>query len=83
MPYIAQYKRDELNDGVPPMNVGSLNYVLTKLILRYLRNRCLSYETCNEIVGVLDNVKDEFKRRVQYPYEDKKKKENGDVYEGI
>ena len=40
----------------------------------------MSYATCNDIVGALDNCKDEFRRRIQHPYEDKKLRENGDVY---
>ena len=63
-----------------PHGAGELNYVITKALVDYLRTHGLSYQTCNDIVGALDNAKDEFKRRVQDPYEDHKIKENGDVY---
>ena len=47
----------------------------------YLKKRGKSYTVLNEIVGVLEQVKDEFQRRVVHPYEDKKRMENGDVYQ--
>jgi hypothetical protein len=34
----------------------------------------------NDVVGALDGAKAEFQRRVVAPYEDKKIRENGDVY---
>lgn len=63
-----------------PTVAGGLNFQLTLTIIDYLIRKGLSYQTCNDIVGALDNCKDEFKRRVQDPYEDKKIAENGDVY---
>ena len=59
---------------------GELNYALTMTIKNYLAYKKLSYQTCNDIVGALENAKDEFQRRVQHPYEDLKIKENGDCY---
>ncbi len=59
---------------------GQLNFQLTKVVIRYLKRHGLCYDTCNDIVGALDNCKDEFRRLVQHPYEDKKIKENGSVY---
>lgn len=61
------------------MSSGELNYLVTQLLLEYLETKGLSYATCNDIVGALDNAKDEFKRRVQDPYEDTKIELNGDV----
>jgi hypothetical protein len=78
MPYIDKRRRDLI---VFPENCGELNYMITELVVVYLRHNGLSYQTCNDIVGALDNAKDEFRRRVQHKYEDKKIKENGDVYE--
>ena len=54
--------------------------MLTMEVIRYLKFHGLSYQTCNDIVGALDNCKDEFRRRVQHPYEDGKIEENGDCY---
>ena len=59
---------------------GELNFQLTVVVRAYLNAHGLSYQTCNDIVGALDNAKDEFRRRVQHPYEDTKIAENGDVY---
>jgi len=81
MPYIEQYRRDQF-DMILPMidNCGDLNYLFTKLCIKYIEEHGLSYQTCNDIVGALDNAKDEFRRRIQHPYEDKKKEVNSDVY---
>ena len=82
MPYIKDIDRNLYGVTLqnPASNSGALNYQLTLVILEFLRFRGLKYETCNDIVGALDNCKDEFKRRVLNPYEDKKITENGDVY---
>ena len=65
-----------------PVKPGVLNFQLTQVVLAYLKKNGLSYDTCNDIVGALDNCKDEFRRLVQHPYEDQKREANGDVYEG-
>ena len=84
MPYVNQETKDRLfahgQEIALAMTSGELNYLLTTVVLSYLRYRGLSYQTCNDIVGALDNCKDEFRRRVQHPYEDRKIEENGDVY---
>ena len=87
MPYIKQDRRDALiNDSVTdhddmPNCAGDLNYRFTLEIAYYMRRKGLSYQTANDIVGALDNCKDEFKRRFLYPYEDLKILENGDIEE--
>lgn len=81
MPYVTEVQREVLKTGlVSPKNCGELNYCFTMLIVRYLAENGLKYQTCNDIVGALENAKDEFQRRVQHPYEDRKISENGDVY---
>lgn len=87
MPYIDKEARERVEYTDPkavlsdaPDNPGELNFVLTNEVLNYLNTHGLSYQTCNDIVGALGNCKDEFRRRVQHPYEDQKIKENGDVY---
>jgi len=77
MPYLTQERKDVIST---PEVSGELNYMVTKLVIDYMRNNGISYQTCNDIVGALDNAKDEFRRRVQHPYENIKIKENGDVY---
>lgn len=86
MPYIKQEERDNLKAisseirRTSVKNAGNLNYLITLLIKSYLNEHGKNYQTCNDIVGALDNAKDEFKRRIQDPYEDTKIAENGDVY---
>lgn len=81
MPYIKKTRRIEiLRNESAPENSGELNYVITVLLKQYLEVHGLSYQTCNDIVGALENAKHEFQRRVQDPYEYKKIEENGDVY---
>jgi hypothetical protein len=83
MPYIKQDDRRVIDIvlDVPVMsNAGELNYVLTKVVKDYLEQFGISYQTMNDIVGALDGAKVEFQRRIVAPYEDKKIKQNGDVY---
>lgn len=81
MPYIKNNIRVSLREA-PEMieNAGELNYSFTMVILNYTDNKKLSYATINDIMGALEGAKLEFYRRVVVPYEEKKMKENGDVY---
>jgi len=63
-----------------PENPGELNFVLTKIILRYIDCHEPSYSTFNAVMGVLSCIGHELYRRMIAPYEDKKKDENGDVF---
>ena len=54
---------------------GNLNYFLCKLFL----SKEMSYEHARNFIGELENAKLEIYRRWIAPYEDLKKKENGDV----
>jgi hypothetical protein len=87
MPHIEQRERDGIDprregrrNGGECEGPGELNWVLTEVIIGYLLANGLRYRTCNDIVGALDNAKDEFQRLVQHPYEDKKIAENGNAY---
>jgi len=82
MPYIKKEDRARLDklldfDGV---NVGELNFLITSLCKKYLQYAGESYTVYNDIVGVLECAKLEMYRRKIANYEDKKIKENGDVY---
>lgn len=92
MPYIKQERRElyrtnilSLINGLslrsksdPKVLDGDVSYVIARI-------GCLLYGhdffEMNRFVGILDDAKDEFKRRVLYPYEDKKCQENGEVFE--
>lgn len=81
MPYIkGEERRYELQTGALPETDGELAYALTVHVLRYMRSLQVNFENINAVVGVLDNVKDEFKHRVLRPYEEHKRIENGDVF---
>lgn len=89
MPYIAKSERRRLAGLLVPLwdavagqlfTAGQLNFILTKLVLRFARRRGESYAGYNEALGVLEAVKLELYRRMVAPYEDKKREENGDVY---
>ncbi len=82
MPYLPSNIKEYLKTS-SALSPGELNYTLTVVIKEYLYVRGLSYQTCNDMVVALDNCKDEFRRRIQHPYEDEKIKQNGDVYDSI
>lgn len=85
MPYIRQDLRAHLLPTDYPRrarNAGELNYQFTMLAIQYVNDMGLSYEVLNGVVGALESAKAEFQRRVVAPYEDRKIKENGDVYSG-
>ena len=93
MPYIEQSQRDRLDSDIAELarkiasssndqmaRAGVLNYAITTLILTAMpANR---YADIALVTGVLENVKQEFYRRLASPYEDNKAKLNGDVYGG-
>jgi short subunit dehydrogenase-like uncharacterized protein len=88
MPYIKKERREVLDPGIisltkrmsKDMTAGDLNYVITKLILRFNQLHGLSYSTINDIVGVLESAKAEYQRRVVSNYENQKCVDNGEVY---
>lgn len=81
MPYIKEQRRvDLIKSGHDMATAGELNFIITRILNRYVEQRGTSYQTFNDIVGALEGAKLEFYRRVVVPYEDAKKLENGDVY---
>ena len=82
MPYIHKSQRERLANGDYPRTAGELNYLITQLCTTFIGRVAPSYTNYNEVIGVLECVKQEFYRRAMVPYEDKKIAENGDVYDG-
>jgi len=81
MPYVKPADRERLDTGAAPTSAGELNYVISRLVDRYLaQNGPARYGDFNEVMGVLECVKLGLYRRVVAPYEDGKKAEHGDVY---
>jgi len=58
---------------------GSINYCFSRVLGQLLED--VSYPKIAIITGVLENIKQEFYRRIAIPYEDKKILENGDIKE--
>jgi hypothetical protein len=88
MPYISQERRplyddaitalaDTIDSGTPG---GDINYIITRLLVDWIRKRGLSYAVLADAIGVMETAKLELYRRVAGPYEDRKIEENGDVY---
>lgn len=80
MPYITKRQRQFIEMGASAFSAGELNYQLTILALKYLKNNGYTYARMNDVIGVFEAAKLEFYRRVVTPYENKKMAENGDVY---
>ena len=86
MPYIRKFNRELIKTG--PMEIraenietaGDLNFAFTMLIDMYVLNKGECYQIYNDVVGALEGAKLELYRRKIGIYEDKKIKENGDVY---
>lgn len=85
MPYITKTDRHILKDRWAEdrgtaRTAGELNYLLSQIINAYMRDKGKSYQTMNDIIGVLEALKMEFYRRIVADYEDMKMAENGDVF---
>jgi broad-specificity NMP kinase len=60
------------------VKVGEVNYIISSIIWEIFKKE-RSYTMGNNLVGVLECVKQEFYRRQLSNYEDEKIKENGDI----
>ena len=83
MPYIKDSERRKFEGaaelGKKANSAGELNYLIFRISIGYMLNKGISYQTFNDIAGVLSNVdKELYGRLVQY-YEGAKRIENGDV----
>ncbi len=84
MPYIAKELRQTYTPVIESSKIhlpGELNFAITQLLKKYVKDHGKNYTTYNDIVGVLECAKMEFVRRLVNPYEDQKIQENGDVYD--
>lgn len=68
--YLSQLPEEDNRDGI-------LNYIITRLLLATYQK---GYKNYNSALGVLEAVKQEYYRTVVAPYEDEKRKENGEVH---
>lgn len=90
MPYITQAARFDMLEEMRSYSTtpstdtaGELNYLISSILVNYILNNGLSYQSINDIIGALDGASKEFYRRVVVPYEDLKRHQNGDVYQDI
>ncbi len=86
MPYIKLAARNRFENllhqylQTMPSDAGELNYLITKMCDMYIQVKGKKYANLNEVIGVVECVKQEYYRRIVAPYEDQKISENGDVY---
>lgn len=81
MPYIPQADRTELLTKRDPRSLGELDFVITKIVLEFMEKQNLTrFDQLAGIIGTLDLIKDECRRRIVHPYEDQKRWANGDVF---
>ena len=78
MPYIN--KSDRAQATTTPYTPGELNFAITSILLGYLLRCGDSYTFFNDCLGALEGAKLELYRRKIAPYEERKRKKNGDVY---
>ena len=85
MPYIKPDTRLQfenvlnlLDDHCDNLSPGDLNFFISTIIWKAFEKNT-SYTKANELVGVLECVKQEFYRRQVVPYEEEKIRENGDL----
>lgn len=86
MPYIDADPEDKrvfreslIASGMTEASAGTLNFMITMHIDAFIGPE-LSYDRINEAIGALECAKMELYRRIAVPYEEKKMRENGDVY---
>jgi hypothetical protein len=83
MPHVKDFEsiEEELSDAaLTNMNGGILNAHITAICKIYLQQGAMNYERINTVIGALSGATLEFYRLVAAPYEDKKRKENGDAW---
>jgi len=91
MPYITKDKRQAIDNicndlfesllKSPVINTsGDLNYIISSIIDKFIQKQGKNYNNLNNVIGVLECVKQEYYRRVVVPYEETKIEENGDIF---
>lgn len=60
-------------------DAGKLAYLVQQIMLQYWQEKP-SFSRWAEMRGAIEDQVDEFRRRVVVPYEEQKRKENGDVF---
>ena len=90
MPYIPLKSRGRFSLGLsfllgamlelsPEAQYGAVNFLILRLVEMVFQPK--TYVEHQNVVGLLECVKQEYVRRRLAPYEDRKCAENGDIYE--
>lgn len=77
-PHSNPYKQNLTNEEFLSV-CGDINYAFSRILAGLMDS--VSYPKIAIITGVLENIKQEFYRRVAEPYEDLKIRQNGDILE--
>lgn len=85
MPYTMKTRRKMVDSvtprhGIADWTAGDVTYCLTRVVWQWLKANGIGFLNCATVIGCLVCTILELYRRVVAPYEDKKIKENGDVY---
>lgn len=86
MPYIKEENKlalDIIINQFPALDEPELDYVITRLAIKSVKNMPTKFVSLNKVWGVLTGAAEEFYRRLVGPYENKKAQENGDVYSDV
>ena len=92
MPYIFEVRREfyseelerllsRMREADYDLRKGDVTYLITKIIVNYIKVKGKSYDTLSDVDGILGTAAKEFYDRVTAPYEKQKREVNGDVYE--
>ena len=73
------FEKESITDEDLLILSGTINYVFSRICGALLTD--ISYTKIAIVTGVLENIKQEFYRRVAEPYEQKKIVQNGDIKE--
>ena len=77
MPYIPKSERNKAFENVLT-NAGVLNYSIHQTVNLYFEQNNRNYQTINDVIGVLECVKQELYRRMASEYEEIKILQKGD-----
>ena len=83
MPYIKKelrLKYDKIINQLPNIdNKGDLEYIVTKIMKRFMKIREIRYSTLHEVVYAVMHCADEYRRRYLDKREEEAIEENGNI----
>ena len=84
MPYITKADAERFEESLESLpqagTAGELNYLFTRIALKYVKAHGLRYAVLNDVMGALTGAQAEFYRRLVAKYEETKISDNGDLY---